>query len=226
MIIVLDAGHGNTNKVGAYDPGATGNGMKEADLTLDICKQIQERLGRKYLAVVRLAPRGELPERTRFANDCDADLFLSIHINAGGGTGFESYVYPGAGEKTRKLRDTIHDTVMEFLKQYDLANRGKKGKDLYVLRETRMPAILLECLFIDNEKDAALLADAGFRDKLSNEIAFGVAQAIGLKEAGYDPCANCQRASELTAERDRLRAENAKYRQVVSAIRNYIADLD
>jgi len=74
MMIVLDAGHGGN------DPGVVGNGMKEADLTLDICKRIQEKLIRKYLTVVRLAPRGELQERAQFANDCNADLFLFLNL--------------------------------------------------------------------------------------------------------------------------------------------------
>ena len=142
MIIVLDAGHGGN------DPGAVGNGMKEADLTLDICKRIQEKLIRKYLTDVRLAPRGELQERAQFANDCNADLFLSIHVNAGGGTGFESYIYPGAKERTRKLRHIIHNAIIAL----PIRDRGKKEKNLCVLRETSMSAVLLECLFIDNEK--------------------------------------------------------------------------
>lgn len=212
MIIVLDAGHGGN------DPGVVGNGMKEADLTLDICKRIQEKLIRKYLTDVRLAPRGELQERAQFANDCNADLFLSIHVNAGGGTGFESYIYPGAKERTRKLRDIIHNAIIAL----PIRDRGKKEKNLCVLRETSMSAVLLECLFIDNEKDAALLIDEVFRDKLANEITWGVALGLGLK----NPCANCQQVNELMMEVDRLRSENAKYRQAISAIRNFMADLN
>ncbi len=52
-----------------------------------------------------------------------------------------------------------------------IRDRGKKEKNLCVLRETSMSAVLLECLFIDNEKDAALLIDEVFRDKLANEVA-------------------------------------------------------
>lgn len=216
MIIVLDAGHGGN------DPGAVGNGMKEADLTLDICKRVQGRLGRKYLAVVRLAPRGEPLERAIFANNCNADLFLSIHVNAGGGTGFESYIYPGAKERTRKLRDIIHNAIIAL----PIKDRGKKEKNLCVLRETVMPAVLLECLFIDNEKDAALLIDEVFRDKLANEVAWGIAQALELEEIGHAPCANCQQVNELMMEVDRLRSENTKYRQAISAIRNFMAGLN
>jgi len=220
MIIVLDAGHGGK------DPGAVGNGLKEADLNLDICKRVRERLGKKYLAVVRIAPRGELSERVQFANDCNAELLLSVHINAGGGTGFESYIYPGAGGWTRCLRAVIHDTVMELLKGYHLDDRGKKDKDFHVLRETLMPAVLLECLFIDNEKDAALLADEMFRDKLSNEIAWGVAQALGLKEAEYDPCVNCQKLQEAASEKSKLLVENSKYRQVAASVKNLLSELN
>ncbi len=216
MIVVLDAGHGGE------DPGAIGNGMREADLTLDICKRVQERLGRKYLAVVRFAPRGEPLERAIFANNCNADLFLSIHVNAGGGTGFESYIYPGAKERTRKLRDIIHNAIIAL----PIRDRGKKEKNLCVLRETVMPAVLLECLFIDNEKDAALLIDEGFRDKLANEITWGIAQALELEEIGHAPCANCQQVKDLAAERDKLRTEIARYRQVVGSAKSLLSGLD
>ena len=163
-----------------------------------------------------------MQERAQFANDCNADLFLSIHVNAGGGTGFESYIYPGAKERTRKLRDIIHNAIIAL----PIRDRGKKEKNFCVLRETVMPAVLLECLFIDNEKDAALLIDEVFRDKLANEVAWGIAQALELEEIGHAPCANCQQANELMMEVDRLRSENAKYRQAISAIRNFMADLN
>ena len=162
-MIVLDAGHGGG------DPGCVGNGMKEADLTLDICERIKKRLER-YQVVVSIAPRGELSERVKYANCCYAELFLSIHVNAGGGTGFESYVYPEVGTRTRKLRDKIHDTIMEYLSLVNVADRGKKEKNFHVLRETKMSAILLECLFIDHAQDAEKLASELFRDQLANEI--------------------------------------------------------
>src|SRR5699024_8670168 len=81
-----------------------------------------------------------------------ADLFISVHINAGGGTGFESYDYNGAIElKTEKVRTTIHNEIMKLI---NVTDRGKKKKNLHVTRESRMPALLTENLLIDTKKDA------------------------------------------------------------------------
>src|SRR5699024_12403796 len=76
-----------------------------------------------------------LKSSTDEANKWGADLFLSVHINAGGGTGFESYVYNGAIElKTEKVRITIHN---EILKLINVTDSGKKKKNLHVTRESR-----------------------------------------------------------------------------------------
>src|SRR5690625_7648935 len=81
--IYIDAGHGGN------DPGASGNGLKEKDLTLTIAKKVQAIL--KDYATVRMSRTTDktlsLTQRTNDANSWGADYFLSIHINAGGGTG-------------------------------------------------------------------------------------------------------------------------------------------
>src|SRR5699024_12830610 len=91
------------------------------------------------------------------------DLFLSIHINGGGGTGFESYVYNGAIElKTEKVRTTIHNEIMKLI---HVTDRGKKKKNLHVTRESRANALLTENLFIDTKKDADKLKKQSFINK-------------------------------------------------------------
>ena len=217
-MIVLDAGHGGG------DPGCVGNGMKEADLTLDICERIKKRLER-YQVVVSIAPRGELSERVKYANCCYAELFLSIHVNAGGGTGFESYVYPEVGTRTRKLRDKIHDTIMEYLSLVNVADRGKKEKNFHVLRETKMSAILLECLFIDHAQDAEKLASELFRDQLANEIAWALVQALELEKV-IDPCVNCQKLQETASEKSRLSIDNNRLRQIVNNAKRILSDVN
>ena len=77
-----------------------------------------------------------LHSRTRDANRWGADYFLSIHVNAGGGTGFESYIYNGLANssQTGKMRNTIHDKVVQASR---LKDRSKKRANFHVLRETR-----------------------------------------------------------------------------------------
>ncbi|MCY7765087.1 N-acetylmuramoyl-L-alanine amidase, partial [Bacillus inaquosorum] len=64
-----------------------------------------------------------LSDRTNAANNWGADFFLSIHINSGGGTGFESYIYPGVGAPTTTYQSAVHSAVIQAV---DFADRGKK----------------------------------------------------------------------------------------------------
>src|SRR5690625_967948 len=121
--IFIDPGHGGS------DPGAVGNGLREKDLTLDIAKRIQKYLNDNYTGfTIKLSRTTDktlsLAQRTKMANDWKADYFLSIHINAGGGTGYEDYIYSGPVQTTTaSLRNTIH---AEIVKNIDWRNRGKK----------------------------------------------------------------------------------------------------
>ena len=113
-----------------------------------------------------------LANRTSLANSRNADYFCSIHINAGGGTGWESYIYNGTvSQKTIDARNTLHNTVMSAIGgKYGVRDRGKKRANFHVLRETAMPAVLLENLFIDHSSDLNLLNSATFINDLSKAI--------------------------------------------------------
>ncbi len=193
VIIVLDKGHGGTDSSGAYDPGACGNGLKEADVVDDICNRIAEKLT-AYDVRVEFDPRTDsLSERAAFANNLGADYFCSIHINAGGGAGFESYVYTGAADDVERIQTILHSAVYGgFLAGQGVIDRGKKRANFAVLRLTNMPAILIECLFIDTAADAAKLKDDGFLNGLANEIAYGLATALSI------PRKAVQEAAEAT----------------------------
>ncbi|WP_003545574.1 N-acetylmuramoyl-L-alanine amidase family protein [Desulfotomaculum nigrificans] len=177
-LVVLDPGHGGR------DSGATGNGLLEKNITLDIAKRVAARLA-AYNVNVRLTRDNDtyisLSARANFANHLGADYFLSIHINAGGGTGFESYIYNGpVSPETSRFRSIIHRNIMNFLDDYGVVNRGEKTANFAVLRETGMPAVLIENLFIDTAKDAALLKDPEFINGLSEAITGGIVWALNL----------------------------------------------
>ncbi len=70
--------------------------------------------------------------------------------------------------------------MADYYKRAGFADRGKKRADFVVLRNTNMPAVLLENLFVDNQKDAAKLKDAAFLDGLAGAIAEGMAIALNL----------------------------------------------
>ncbi|WP_262175707.1 N-acetylmuramoyl-L-alanine amidase [Saccharococcus sp. Marseille-Q5394] len=183
--IYIDPGHGGT------DPGASANGLKEKDLTLAIATRVKNMLVNEYSnATVRMSRTGDqtvdLPQRTNDANAWGANYYLSIHINAGGGTGYEDYIHNLLSDSstTAQLRNTIH---AEIVKLIDMPNRGKKKENFHVLRESRMPAMLTENGFIDNATDAAKMKTSAWLDKAARGHVNGLAKALGLQKVSIPP---------------------------------------
>ncbi|MED4860148.1 N-acetylmuramoyl-L-alanine amidase [Bacillus atrophaeus] len=180
--IMIDPGHGGK------DPGAVANGLKEKDLVLTIAKKTKKILEDQYGVTVRLTRSNdtfiELSERARLANNWGADYFVSIHINAGGGTGFETYRYEklSASSTTGKQQTKVHDAIYKKIKAQSIKDRGNKAANLAVLRGTSMAATLTENLFIDRKEDAALLKQGSFINLLAEGHAEGIASAVGLKK--------------------------------------------
>lgn len=176
--IFIDPGHGGT------DSGAAANGLLEKNITLQIALFLRDMLISEYDGVsVRLSRSIDqsvtLSQRTNAANSWGADYFVSIHINAGGGTGFESYVYPGVSAPTTTYRNALHD---EIVRSVDFADRGKKTANFHVLRETSMSAILTENGFIDTIADANKLRNATFLQGIARAHATGLEKALQLKK--------------------------------------------
>ena len=176
--IFIDAGHGGT------DPGATANGLKEKDLTLTIAKETKRILDNEYKDHQTILSRNKvqalsLEQRVSLANKLKVDYFLSIHINAGGGTGFESFIYNGKlMAKTSTLRNITHKEIMKQLKCKD---RGMKKANFFVLKKSSCPAMLTENLFIDNKEDSQKLKDKNYLNKIAKGHALGLAKALNLK---------------------------------------------
>jgi len=187
--IVADPGHGG------MDPGAVGNDLLEKDLNWVIANKVSGILKQYDVEFIIVQPSTTNPESSSGdelnlppaeAVKLKADYYLSFHVNSGGGTGFESYVHPDArGTEADRIRVIIHDSVMDYLKEFDLADRGKKYANFAVLRLTTnagIPSLLLENLFIDNLKDAALLKNEDFLDGLAAAIVNGLVGAFNLNK--------------------------------------------
>ena len=176
--IFIDPGHGGN------DPGAVANGLKEKDLTLKIAKKIQSLLSEYEGVSVKLSRTTDvylsLSERADMANKWEADYFISVHINAGGGTGFESYIYNKPSTKSVAYQNVIHPEIMKAIG--NVKDRGKKRANFAVVRETKMPAILTENLFIDNSSDAAKLKSDSFLSQIAFGHVQGLVKAFGLKK--------------------------------------------
>ena len=163
MKIFLDAGH-NYSGLGT---GANGFGLREEVVSFAISNRLRTlleeaghtvKMSREHLEDnVGKTSRESINLRAKMANEWGADLFVSIHCNAGGGKGVETLVYSklgGAAEMANRVQDAL-------VKNLDLVSRGVKERpDLGVLRLTKCDAFLVETAFIDDENDAWLLKTA------------------------------------------------------------------
>ena len=167
--LVIDLGHGGS------DPGAVGqNGTHEADVILAIGKEIVLLLkGYKVnYKFTRLSNTGlSLLERCKIANSFDADYFISIHINSAKDKsvrGVEVFKYSNNNDKINKFSSGICDDISKSL---NIRNRGPKiNKELYVIKNTKMPAALIEVDFISNKDCERDLNDLNNIKKLSSII--------------------------------------------------------
>lgn len=163
-IICIDPGHGG------YDPGAFANGLKEKDLNLAVALGLKVLLEHAGITVIMTRTSDECPggDTTNVAQDlkarCDisdkakADLFLSIHFNAGGGKGAEAYAWPGGTASTFAPELVAELAPLMGIHGEPLKDGGPNGANLYVIKYTEAPAILLECGFIDST-DAQKIKD-------------------------------------------------------------------
>lgn len=180
--IVLDPGHGGK------DPGNIGYSTKqkgselkiyEKDICLDVSKKVASVLSKQNDIQVVLTRTEdtyiELQERANFANSQQADVLVSIHMNAeaGGDTayGVETYYGTGSTNKSQNLANTVQSTVSSYVNMRD---RGVKDSIFQVLMNSNSPSILIECGFITNYKEEQKLLD----EKYQNQLAEGIAQGI------------------------------------------------
>lgn len=178
--VKIDAGHGGK------DPGAVGNGLYEKNLTLDLAKRTRDILTKEYNEVeVSLTRETDvyltLDQRTTAANKWGADLLLSIHINAASSAadGFESFVYTDVSTKTKAFQNVLHRAIM---KRINMDDRGQKSKNLHMVRQSKMPAVLTECGFISSQSDAAKMKTEAWKAATARGHAEGIAEFLGLKK--------------------------------------------
>lgn len=177
--VFIGVGHGGS------DPGAIGNGFKEKDLNLSIavaCKDVLERHGVEVLMSRYTDENDSIKEEIKECNATSPLLAIDIHNNAGGGDGFEAY-YHFKGGLSKTLAENIEGEVIKLGQN----SRGCKtkigngGVDYYgFIRETVCPAIVLECCFVDNEKDITILDTTEEQRKFGEAIAKGILRTLGI----------------------------------------------
>src|SRR5690625_2933674 len=183
-VIAIDAGHG------IITPGKrTPDDEREWSFNSIVAQSIIDNL-KKYRGVktVRLDdPTGKrdvpLQERTNKANNANADILVSCHHNANTGkwgnwTGTETYHYPGS-TTGKQLAQALHPSVV---KAYGLRDRGIKSANFHMLRESRMPAILIEGGFMDSTIDIKKLRDKKVLKQAGKNIADAIARYFNLRK--------------------------------------------
>lgn len=166
--VVIDAGHGGK------DGGSVWNGLIEKKLCLDVAKRVETALKSKGLKTVmtrRTDTFVELDQRARIANRVSSSIFVSIHFNGSRTTlisGGEVYYRSSRGK-------VLAAAVSRVLKSRVTGGvRGIFYADYKVLRETRMPAVLVECGYISNKREAARCGDPAHRQKIAAAIVSGL----------------------------------------------------
>lgn len=183
--IFIDQGHNPSGP----NTGSVGNGLNEADITYNvgvILKDLLEANGNFSVMLSRKSPSevlgssnaGSLTERVRMANTWGADYFISIHTNAVANpqaNGTEVFTYRLFGPAYNMAVRILNSIVTRL----NMRNRGvKQGSNLFVLRRTRMPALLIELGFITNPQDAYKLENNQYG--FANAIYLGILQYFGI----------------------------------------------
>ncbi len=181
--IMIDPGHGGR------DPGAIGpSGVQEKIINLAVAKLVAKIL--MSVAEVKLTRDSDialgddqstdLTARANLANAWPADCFVSIHCNSATSskaTGTETYCFPDSTEG-RKLAKSVQNYLVSAL---GLPDRGVKTANFAVLRQTKMPACVVELAFLCNPTEEALLVSFDFQSKAAQAIAKGIAGYLGLQ---------------------------------------------
>lgn len=178
--VFIGVGHGGN------DNGAVANGFKEDALNLAISVACRDELARHGVTVGMSRTKDEADPLADEIKECNAfkpDYAVEIHNNAGGGDGVEIFHHHKGGKGK-----TLANNILKEIVAIGQNSRGLKtktnsaGKDYYGwIRETVAPACLVECAFVDNKKDIAIIDTAAEQKAMGIAIAKGILKTLGVK---------------------------------------------
>lgn len=174
---------------GGKDPGAVYGSLTEKHLTYEICLRIVNNLIHNYDNIhVKMFREDDsfysLDRICKESNRFGSDIFVSPHVNAGKGTGFESYIFNSnnISSKTVNNQVTIHKSIMDKISKYNVIDRGSKRANFFVLRNTNAPALLTENMFIDRAEDRKLLQQSTFLKDVADGHVDGIVKVLNLRK--------------------------------------------
>lgn len=186
MRFAIDDGHGmSSSSPGVYDPGAMGQGYKEAEQTYAVGQALRAELVRRGHKVMR--PSGDYRTRARQADLWRADALVSLHFNATpGAQGTETFVHPSASARSRAIAAAVQARLPKLLGTRD---RGVKTHGWSVLTG-KAPAALVEICFIDSATDMRAYKTRGVA-AVASTLADALEVSFGLRpkpaDAGWHP---------------------------------------
>jgi len=178
--VVIDPGHGGE------DPGSEGaSGAYEKDFNLSLSLKIAEQLKKEEHIELHMTRdkdiflSSETRDRPNFANNIGADLYVSIHANTFVDptvTGTETFYYD---DPSKLLADIVHRHVAQAT---GFRDRGVSQEEFFVLKDTHMPAILIEVGYISNPIDEAKMLTDSFQQSVAEAVVAGIKEYIDLME--------------------------------------------
>lgn len=188
--IALTAGHHKYTAGKRIPKNLDQNETREWTLNDRICDRIEERLkGYEGYALIRTDDTtGEKgisnTARITAANNFGADIYLSIHHNAGikggKGGGIVAYVYPKVDEVTRSWQKELYEALIKHTGLKGNRAAPLASSNLQELRETKMPAVLLELGFMDSATDLPIILSSDYADKCADAIVEVLVRRGGL----------------------------------------------
>lgn len=184
MVIAIDPGHGGR------DPGKVGvTGIKEKDINLQIALKLKERLENQGITVIMTRTEdvgldqvgdnnkkgADLRRRVEMINNSKVDLAISIHQNSftqESIKGAQVFYYTGS-KSGEKLAKTIQDSFKTVLQDGN-KREAKYNDNYYMLKKTTAPIVIVECGYLSNYGESALLVKEDYQDKLTLAIEQGI----------------------------------------------------
>lgn len=178
-LVVIDPGHGGKH-LGARSKR---HSFEEKQFTLPVAKRVEELL-KAYGYRTRLTRTSDvfvgLEQRAAFANEHHGDVFISIHFNSAPSNydvhGIEVYFFGTSNPSThsKEGRRLSQSVLKQVITQTGAKSRGIKSARFAVLRQTRMPAALIEGGFLTNAKERARIKNSAYLEKIARGIAAGI----------------------------------------------------
>jgi len=179
-IVVVDAGHGGS------DPGASANGLSEKNVTLDVSKRVEAKLKRAGAKVLMTRSGDSYPSltaRTEYAKKNFAEVFVSIHINAGPSSASGAETFYDSSTNPNALESKLLATYIQnnLVKKADMKDRGVKDARFQVIRNNNVAAVLVELGFVTNSNDAKKLASDKYLEIYAESVYQGLVQYYSAK---------------------------------------------